>query len=228
MIFFHFGALLYRGNRVSPLASLTWNCLDSRMPRFFSVLCLLSLLVSTPMLRAELHLHRSWELCACKSHLGKRFPFDPDAAHTGNGRQYAPDRVIDVKHVLLDLTPDFVKRNLAGAATLTSSPIAKPLRQLRLDAIDLQVSKVESSAPIEAWDAGKKAITITFADPVPVDAETTVTVTYSAHPEGGWYYRTAAMGYPQGDDHFWPRANHRPIVTGSRAMIIPTNVSPAK
>ena len=161
------------------------------------------MLVGTPVLRAELHLHRSWELCACKSHLGKGFPFDPDTAHAGNGRQYAPDRVIDVKHVLLDLTPDFVKRDLAGVATLTFSPIAKPLRQLRLDAIDLQVSKVESSAPIEAWDAGKKAITITFADPVPVDAETTVTVTYSAHPEGGWYYRTAAMGYPQGDDHFW-------------------------
>ncbi len=155
------------------------------------------------MLRAELHLHRSWELCACKSHLGKGFPFDPDAAHAGNGRHYAPDRVIDMKHVLLDLTPDFVKRDLAGVATLTFSPIAKPMRQLRLDAIDLQVSKVESSAPIEAWDAGKKAITITFVDPVPVDAETTVTVTYSAHPEGGWYYRTAAMGYPQGDDHFW-------------------------
>jgi len=172
-----------------------------------ALLTLLTSLCATTALQAEiqagLHLHRSWEVCACKSHLGKGFPFDPDAAHAGNGRQYAPDREIDVKHLLLDLTPDFKKRDLAGVATLTFSPIAKPLRTLRLDAVDLSISKVESSAPIEAWDAGKKALTITFAEAVPVDAETTVTVTYSAHPEDGWYYRTAAMGYPQGDDHFW-------------------------
>jgi aminopeptidase N len=142
-------------------------------------------------------------VCACKQHLRARFPLDPDAAHAGNGRKYARDREIDVKHVRLELDPDFDHRSLAGKATLTFAPIAKPLTQLRLDAVDLAVSKVESSAALKDWDVGKTAITLTFTQPIEPGAETSVTVTYTAEPEDGWFFRTEAMGYPKGDDHFW-------------------------
>jgi len=168
------------------------------MRRLFLILCFLPL-----TLRAELHTHGGWEVCACKQHLKARFPFDPDASHAGNGRKYARDREIDVKHVRLELDPDFAKRSLAGKATLTFAPIAKPLTQLRLDAVDLAVSAVESSAALKDWDVGKTAITLTFAQAIAPGTDTTVTVTYTAEPEDGWFYRTEAMGYPKGDDHFW-------------------------
>ena len=173
-----------------------------RLP-ILTYLLILPWLMAAPDAAAELHFHNGWEVCACKSHLGLGIPADPDADHAGNGRKYARDREIDVRHVLLDLTPDFEKRDLSGVATLTFAAIARPLRQLRLDAIDLRVSQIEASVPIEAWDAGKTAITVTFAEPLKVGAETWVRVTYTAEPEEGWYYRTEALGYPKGDDHFW-------------------------
>ena len=172
------------------------------MRLFLPLLPVLPLLLAGPV-RAELHSHGGWEVCACKRHLGRIFPFDPDADHAGNGRKYARDREIDVKHVRLELDPDFASRSLAGKATLTFAPIAKPLSQVRLDAVALSVKTVESSAKLTGWDPGKTALTLTFAEPVAPGSETTVTVVYTAEPEDGWFYRTEAMGYPKGDDHFW-------------------------
>ena len=51
----------------------------------------------------------------------------------GSSRQYAPDRHVDILHLRLDVTPDFERQTVAGTATITFSPIGKPLRELRLD-----------------------------------------------------------------------------------------------
>ncbi len=162
---------------------------------------LLVLLLGTLPLRAEVH--GGWEVCACKAHLGRVFPYDPEADHRGNERRYARDREIDVKHVKLELDPDFAKRSLAGKATLTFTPIATPLAQLRLDAVDLRVSAVESSAALKDWTIGASQILLTFVEAISAGVETTVTLAYTAEPQDGWFFRTAAMGYPEGDDHFF-------------------------
>ncbi|MDP6206684.1 MAG: hypothetical protein QGG01_00150, partial [Roseibacillus sp.] len=48
---------------------------------------------------------------------------------------YAPDRFVDVLHLKLDVTPDFKERSLTATAILDFQPIAKPLRQWRLNAV---------------------------------------------------------------------------------------------
>src|SRR5688572_30200825 len=111
----------------------------------------------------------------------------PDsAAH----RKYAPDRTFDLLHLALDVTPDFKARSVAGQATLRFKPIVKPLEQLRLDGVDLAVETVTSSERIAGYHASDKEITVTFAEPVPVDKEATVTIKYSAAPRKGLYFRT--------------------------------------
>ncbi|MCB1232086.1 MAG: HEAT repeat domain-containing protein [Verrucomicrobiae bacterium] len=153
--------------------------------------------------QAETHQHRAWEICAEKRHLASGKPLDPDADHAGNGRKYARDREIDVTHVRLEIAPDFSTRSLSGVSRVEFAPIAKSLKQLRLDAIDLRVDKVEASAEIEAWQVTDDAIIVTFREAIPAKAKSWVRVTYSAEPKDGWYFRTEAMGYPAGDDHFW-------------------------
>ncbi len=186
------GLLRCRMSKVRNLASVS-----------VSIVAITAGWLATPPARAELHSHGGWQLCACKRELRSGAPFEPDAPHAGNGRKYARDRGIDVRHVRLELDPDFARRSVKGVATLTFAPIAQPLRELRLDAVDLRVSKVEASVAVEAWEAGKTALTVTFAQPVAAVAEVWVKVTYEAEPKDGWYYRTEAMGYPAGDDHFW-------------------------
>lgn len=153
--------------------------------------------------RAELHSHRSRELCSCKNLLIRNLAIDSKADQGSYKRNYARDREIDVKHMALDLSPDFDKRTVEGIATLSFAPIAKPLRQLTLDAIGLSVSALEASVPVESWDSGKTAITITFAAPIEAGTDAWIKINYSAEPKMGWYFRTEAMGYPKGDDHFW-------------------------
>ena len=118
-------------------------------------------------------------------------------------RQYAPDREADVLHITIDITPNFRNRTIAGTTTIKFAPISKPLTELRLDAVDLDVSSVTSSAKIEGYSVMDEAITITFEPAVSAGAETTVTVVYEAEPKQGLYFRTPEMGYPQQDTHLF-------------------------
>jgi len=117
--------------------------------------------------------------------------------------QYAPDRAADILHIKIDVTPDFKRRTIAGTTTIKFAPISKPLTELRLSAVDLDVSSVTSSAKIEGYSVTDKDITITFEPAVPVGADTTITVDYEAEPKQGLYFRTPEMGYPEGDTHLF-------------------------
>ncbi len=117
--------------------------------------------------------------------------------------QYAPDREADILHITIDVTPDFKNRTIAGTTTIKFAPISKPLTELRLNAVDLDVSSVTSSAKIEGYSATDEAITITFEPTVPVGVETTVTIIYEAEPKQGLYFRTPEMGYPEQDTHLF-------------------------
>ncbi|MEJ2703264.1 MAG: M1 family aminopeptidase, partial [Sedimentisphaerales bacterium] len=118
-------------------------------------------------------------------------------------RRYAPDRKADILHVTIDVTPDFKQRTIAGTTKIRFTPIAKPLTELRLDAIDLDVLSVTSDATIEGYDVTDKAITITFNPAIRPGVKTTVKVVYEAEPKRGLYFRTPEMGYPEGDTHLF-------------------------
>jgi len=117
--------------------------------------------------------------------------------------QYAPDREADILHIMIDVTPDFKNRTIAGTTTIKFAPISRPLTEFRLDAVDLDVSSVTSSAKVEDYSVTDKAITITFEPAVPAGAEITVTVVYEAEPKQGLYFRTPEMGYPKEDTHLF-------------------------
>ena len=117
--------------------------------------------------------------------------------------QYAPQRFVDILHVKIDATPDFAARTVAGVTTITFTPIAKPLTELKLDAIDLNIASVESSAPIAGYTATDDALTITFSTPLLPGEEGSMTVRYDAEPRRGLYFRTPEMGYPESDVHLF-------------------------
>jgi aminopeptidase N len=124
----------------------------------------------------------------------------PDSA---DYRKYAPSREIDIMHLAIDVTPDFKQRTIAGKVTLKFKPIAKPIQELRLDAVDLNVSSAASTTRITAWQATDKNVIITFAQPIPPDQEASVTIDYTAEPSKGLYFRTPEMGYKPEDTHLW-------------------------
>ena len=92
---------------------------------------------------------------------------------------------------------------MRGSVTLTFQPVAKPLDELQLDAVDLTVSAVTCSARLAGYQVTEKEIVVTFATPAPVGRETKLTIRYSAQPTEGLYFRTPSNGYPAGDAQVW-------------------------
>ena len=130
-----------------------------------------------------------------------RAPGEKSAAATV--RHYAPDRRADILHICLDVTPDFDHHTITGTATLTFQPIAKPLRELKLDAVDLQILQVHSEQPIEDFSSGKDDLTIFFRKPIPLGTSAQVAIEYQAEPARGLYFRTPKNGYPAADMQVW-------------------------
>jgi aminopeptidase N len=118
-------------------------------------------------------------------------------------RQYAPDRDAEIHHVALDVTPDFQHRTISGEAVLSFQPIAKPLEELQLDAVGLDIQSVASTGKIEAYEVTADHLVITFAAALAPDREASVTIRYKAQPEKGLYFRTPEMGYNGGDEHLF-------------------------
>jgi aminopeptidase N len=118
-------------------------------------------------------------------------------------RHYAPDRHVDIRHLKLDVQPDFKARTVRGTATLRFVPIAQPLKSLRLDGVQLTVHAVRGTVAIARHSADEETVTIVFDHALPVGVEAEIEIDYSAEPAKGLYFRTAEMGFPAGDTHCW-------------------------
>ena len=105
-------------------------------------------------------------------------------------RQYAPDRRVDVLHLRIDVTPDFKNRTVAGTTTIRFVPIAEPLAELTLHAVDRTILAVESPTPIADHHLNDEHFGITVADAIPVGKETTGSLTHEAGPWRGLYLVT--------------------------------------
>jgi aminopeptidase N len=117
--------------------------------------------------------------------------------------KYAPDRMVDVLHVAIDITPDFKARTIRGVTSIRFAPIARKLEEFSLDAIDLRVSSVSANTAISGYSVTDEKITITFGQPIPPGQETTVVITYEAEPKKGLYFRTPELGYSEQDMHLF-------------------------
>lgn len=117
--------------------------------------------------------------------------------------RYAPDRVVDLRHITIDVTPDFAAQTLRATTTLSFAPIAKPTRVVELSAVRLRVEEVSSSHTLAEHSSTDERLTLLFEDPIPAGEVVEVSITYHCEPKRGLYFRTAAMGYPEGEDHLW-------------------------
>ncbi len=118
-------------------------------------------------------------------------------------RKYAPDRLISVVNLAIDVTPDFTNRTVTARTTIRFKPITTPLGELWLNAVNLRVASVTSSETMLDHQATAENIIVTFAEPIPAAKEAWVTIEYSAEPSQGLYFRTPEMGYKPGDAHLF-------------------------
>ena len=141
----------------------------------------------------------------CRYCSGERCHYraEPYADEELDDRKYAPARYVDILNLKLDVTPDFKKRTIAGTATLDFLPLGKPLSQLRLDAVHLNILDVRSTAPLADHTSTTDKLTLTFVQPLSVGERCRVEIDYTAEPRQGLYFRTVELGYPLEDTHLY-------------------------
>ncbi|MCE9518375.1 MAG: M1 family metallopeptidase, partial [Verrucomicrobia bacterium] len=134
----------------------------------------------------------------------ERAQFFPAAVTDKPGRKYMRDRLAQIEHLKLDVTPDFAKRTIRGTSTLTFKPIAKPLAKLELDAVGLTIDGVTAQgATLKEYQVTEEKVVLVFDPPLNVGSEAGVIIAYHAEPERGLYFRTPEMGYKPGDTQVW-------------------------
>lgn len=128
----------------------------------------------------------------------------PKPLHPKPGRKYARDRLVDLVHLKLDVTPDFAKRTIAATTEWTFKPIARPLAQIELDAVGLTIESVTAQgATVASFSSTEDKLITVFQNSIPADATVTLTIKHRVQPENGLYFRTPEMGYKTGDTQLW-------------------------
>src|SRR5687767_248844 len=93
--------------------------------------------------------------------------FAPENAQGARGaRHYAPTRQIDVLHLALDVVPNFTNRSVAGTVSMKFVPVIKSLRELELDAVDLNIQQVTGTVAVQHIRLEKEKLIITFVEPI--------------------------------------------------------------
>jgi aminopeptidase N len=122
----------------------------------------------------------------------------------GTRPRYAPDRIVDVEHIRLDLELDVERRRLSGTCTTTLAPINDGVRFLELDAVELEITAVRLSGgtQLEHTYDGKR-LRIDMGRLRKTGERLTLVVEYAATPRRGLYFVGPDEAYPDRPRQVW-------------------------
>ncbi len=126
--------------------------------------------------------------------------------------QYGPDKLVSVEHIDLHLTPDLQAETLDGVCTTTVRALDEPVPRLTLDAIDLEVSRVERLSGSEGRRAenftrrdGK--LEIEFEPAIAPGQEATFAIGYRiSKPRHGLFFIKPTAAHPEKVVHAWTQS----------------------
>lgn len=119
-------------------------------------------------------------------------------------RRYAPDRVVDVRHIRLELSFELEKKKLNGVAKISFAPIDSGVREIVLDACDMDLGDVTlDGKPVAIQYDGAK-LRVCFSEPPPADEVATIAIPYSVtNPKAGIYFVAPDANYPKKPVEVW-------------------------
>jgi aminopeptidase N len=112
---------------------------------------------------------------------------------------YAPDRPADVKHVDIDVALDFDLKSVTGTVTTTFQALFEDVREVVLDAAELQIERVTPAGGtkrLDYWTDGEK-LHIALDRTYHHGEEFGVRIQYSAYPRTGLEFVAPTGGNPE-------------------------------
>ncbi|MHB8176957.1 MAG: M1 family aminopeptidase [Vulcanimicrobiaceae bacterium] len=121
--------------------------------------------------------------------------------------QYGPDKTVDVEHIDLRLQPDLGAQTLDGICTTTVQALDEDVIRLSLDAVDLQIARVECEGQAVPFHHRDGKLTLTFKPAIAAGSHATFSVTYRAQrPRAGLFFVEPNTGYPERIAHLWTQS----------------------
>lgn len=116
---------------------------------------------------------------------------------------YNPDRPGKVDHIFLDLTLDIPKKSFKGACNITLTPVRQGIKQLTLDAVDLEIESVLIDNVSQPFDYDGENLTINLLQPT-TDKQFKLAIAYSkTEPQRGIYFILPDENYPNKPTQVW-------------------------
>ncbi len=127
--------------------------------------------------------------------------------------QYGPDKLVDVEHIDLHLTPNLENESLAGVCTTTVRALDEPVPRLTLDAVDLEIARVErlpagsEKARELRFTPRQGTLEIEFDPPIAPGEEARFAVTYRvSKPRAGLFFVKPTPEHPEKVAHLWTQS----------------------
>ncbi len=124
-------------------------------------------------------------------------------AFPGTRAKFAPDRLVVVRHLALELDVDPAARTMAGTATLRCQAIADGTRALELDAIELQIERVTAGGEPAPFRHDGQRLRVELPGPLPAGGELVLAIAYRGVPRRGLYFVGPDEGYPRKALQVW-------------------------
>jgi aminopeptidase N len=125
----------------------------------------------------------------------------------GSSLRYGPDKLVDVLHIDLHLTPDLQAARLDGICTTTVRALDEAVPSLTLDAVDLQIASVERDGKPLSFAQRDKKLEVKFEPALAPEEEATFAVRYSTvHPRHGLFFIEPTDEYPHKVRHAWTQS----------------------
>ena len=116
---------------------------------------------------------------------------------------YNPDRPGQVNHIYLDLSLDIPNQSVRGTCTITLTPVRKGIKQLTLDAVDLQIKSVMIDEVSQPFDYDGEQINIKLLKPT-TEEKIKIAIDYSVErPQRGIYFISPTEDYPDKPTQVW-------------------------
>ncbi len=121
----------------------------------------------------------------------------------GSKPHYNPDRPGQVNHICLDLVLDIPQQSFQGTCTITLTPIRPGVKQLTLDAVDLQIESVLVDGVSQPFDYDGKQLNVHLLQPTGEEAIEMAIAYRVNHPQRGIYFISPSEDYPHKPTQVW-------------------------
>ena len=121
----------------------------------------------------------------------------------GSKPNYIPTRQFTIKHMKLELKPDFDEKSITCRQTLVISAIQDKLDHILLDAAELNIRSVDMDEESLRFKTVDNKLRIELPQPLVEDETVALTIGYDAKPRQGFYFVKPDSNYPNKQLQAW-------------------------